>query len=88
MCFRRRQVDERADTRELRRGEARAADELEHLEASPARGVRDDVTGVGIAVERDVRQVSTPVPKDDDYGNEIAGVRSVLLQTPLGTYTS
>jgi len=31
--------------------------------------------------------IPTPVPRADEDGNEIAGVRSVLLQAPLGTYT-
>lgn len=36
-----------------------------------------------------IRQiVETPVPRVDEDGNEIAGVRSVLIQAPLGTYTS
>ena len=32
--------------------------------------------------------IPTPAAKVDEDGNEIAGVRSVLLQAPLGTYTS
>src|SRR5258708_32710893 len=32
--------------------------------------------------------IPTPAAKMDEDGNEIAGVRSVLLQAPLGTYTS
>jgi len=36
-----------------------------------------------------IRQViPTPAAKVDEDGNEIAGVKSLLLQAPLGTYTS
>jgi hypothetical protein len=33
------------------------------------------------------RAIATPAPKVDADGNEIAGVRSLLLRVPLGTYT-
>jgi hypothetical protein len=33
------------------------------------------------------RAIPTPAPKVDADGNEIAGVRSLLLRVPLGTYT-
>src|SRR5438552_14784304 len=32
--------------------------------------------------------IPTPAARVDEDGNEIAGVKSVLLQAPLGTYTS
>jgi hypothetical protein len=48
----------------------------------------DDVSGVMAAQPPAVRQVLPQlVPKVDADGNEIAGVRSVLLEVPLGTYT-
>jgi hypothetical protein len=48
-----------------------------------------DESGVMTNVVPPIRQiVETPVPKVDEDGNEIAGVRSVLIQAPLGTYTS
>ena len=39
------------------------------------------------AVERRGRDYAVRVPRVDADGNEIAGVRSVALQAPLGTYT-
>jgi hypothetical protein len=52
--------------------------ELNHLfmndDSEPPRHLKD-------------RQYSVLVPKVDRDGNEIAGVRSVTLQVPLGTYT-
>jgi len=48
-----------------------------------------DESGVITNVVPPIRQiVETPVPAVDEDGNEIAGVRSVLIQAPLGTYTS
>jgi len=48
----------------------------------------DDVSGVMAQQPPAVRQVLPQVvPKVDADGNEIAGVRSVLLDVPLGTYT-
>jgi hypothetical protein len=36
-----------------------------------------------------IRQIiPTPAASVDEDGNDIAGVRSVLLQAPLGTYTA
>jgi hypothetical protein len=47
-----------------------------------------DVSGVMSSQPPVVRQVLPQlVPKVDADGNEIAGVRSVLLEVPLGTYT-
>lgn len=47
-----------------------------------------DVSGVMTAEVPVVRQtLPTLVPRVDADGNEIAGVRSVLLEAPLGTYT-
>jgi hypothetical protein len=47
-----------------------------------------DVSGVMAAQPPAVRQVLPQlVPKVDADGNELAGVRSVLLEAPLGTYT-
>jgi hypothetical protein len=47
-----------------------------------------DVSGVMALQPPNVRQVLPQVvPKVDADGNEIAGVRSVLLEVPLGTYT-
>jgi hypothetical protein len=47
-----------------------------------------DVSGVMALQPPPVRQVLPQlVPKVDADGNEIAGVRSVLLEVPLGTYT-
>ena len=47
-----------------------------------------DVSGVMALQPPVVRQMlPTLVPKVDADGNEIAGVRSVLLEAPLGTYT-
>lgn len=47
-----------------------------------------DVSGVMAAEVPVVRQtLPTLVPRVDADGNEIAGVRSVLLEAPLGTYT-
>jgi hypothetical protein len=49
----------------------------------------NDESGVETVVVPSIRQIiETPVPKVDRDGNEIAGVRSVLIQAPLGTYTS
>jgi hypothetical protein len=48
-----------------------------------------DESGVMTNVVPPIKQIiPTPVPKVDEDGNEIAGARSVLLQAPLGTYTS
>jgi hypothetical protein len=48
----------------------------------------DDVSGVMALQPPVIRQVLPQlVPKVDADGNEIAGVRSVLLEVPLGTYT-
>ena len=47
-----------------------------------------DVSGVMASQPPAVRQVLPQlVPKVDADGNELAGVRSVLLEVPLGTYT-
>jgi hypothetical protein len=47
-----------------------------------------DVSGVMASQPPVVRQVLPQlVPKVDADGNELAGVRSVLLEVPLGTYT-
>jgi hypothetical protein len=47
-----------------------------------------DVSGVMASQPPAVRQVLPQlVPKVDADGNEVAGVRSVLLEVPLGTYT-
>ena len=49
----------------------------------------NDQSGVETKVVPPIKQIiSTPAPRLDEDGNEIAGVRSVLLQAPLGTYTS
>ena len=49
----------------------------------------NDESGVMTNVVPPIKQViPTPAAKMDEDGNEIAGVRSVLLQAPLGTYTS
>ena len=49
----------------------------------------NDQSGVMTNVVPPIRQViPTPAAKVDDDGNEVAGVKSVLLQAPLGTYTS
>jgi hypothetical protein len=49
----------------------------------------NDESGVMTNVVPPIKQViPTPAAKVDEDGNEIAGVRSVLLQAPLGTYTS
>ena len=49
----------------------------------------NDQAGVETNVVPRIKQViATPAAKLDDDGNEIAGVRSMLLQAPLGTYTS
>jgi hypothetical protein len=48
-----------------------------------------DESGVMTKVVPPIKQIIlTPVPSVDEDGNEIAGVKSVLLQAPLGTYTS
>jgi hypothetical protein len=48
-----------------------------------------DQSGVMTKVVPPIKQIiPTPAAKVDEDGNEIAGVRSVLLQAPLGTYTS
>jgi hypothetical protein len=48
-----------------------------------------DESGVMTNVVPPISQIiETPVPAVDEDGNEIAGVRSVLIQAPLGTYTS
>ena len=54
------------------------------------RGFRyNDESGVITNVVPPIKQIiPTPAAKMDEDGNEIAGVRSVLLQAPLGTYTS
>ena len=47
-----------------------------------------DVSGIVTLQPPVVRQtLPTLVPRVDEDGNEMAGVRSVLLQAPLGTYT-
>ena len=47
-----------------------------------------DVSGVMSVQPPSIRQVlPTLVPRVDADGNELAGVRSVLLEAPLGTYT-
>jgi len=47
-----------------------------------------DVSGVMASQPPAVRQVLPQlVPKVDADGNELAGIRSVLLEVPLGTYT-
>jgi len=49
----------------------------------------NDESGVMTKVVPPIRQIiPTPAARVDEDGNEIAGVRSVLLQAPLGTYTS
>ncbi|HMG58531.1 MAG TPA: alpha/beta hydrolase domain-containing protein [Burkholderiales bacterium] len=49
----------------------------------------NDESGVMTKVVPSIKQIiPTPAAKVDEDGNEIAGVRSVLLQAPLGTYTS
>jgi hypothetical protein len=49
----------------------------------------NDQSGVMTNVVPPIKQiVPTPAAKVDEDGNEIAGVKSVLLQAPLGTYTS
>jgi hypothetical protein len=48
----------------------------------------NDESGVMTKVVPPIKQIiPTPAAKMDEDGNEIAGVRSVLLQAPLGTYT-
>ena len=47
-----------------------------------------EVSGIVSLQPPVVRQtLPTLVPRVDEDGNELAGVRSVLLQAPLGTYT-
>jgi hypothetical protein len=49
----------------------------------------NDQSGVMTSVVPPIKQIiPTPAAKLDKDGNEIAGVKSVLLQAPLGTYTS
>jgi hypothetical protein len=49
----------------------------------------NDQSGVMTNVVPPIKQViPTPAAKVDEDGNEVAGVKSVLLQAPLGTYTS
>jgi hypothetical protein len=49
----------------------------------------NDQSGVITNVVPPIKQViPTPAAKLDADGNEVAGVKSVLLQAPLGTYTS
>src|SRR5918996_1409387 len=49
----------------------------------------NDQSGVIANVVPPIEQIiPTPAPKVDEDGNEIAGVKSVLLRAPLGTYTS
>ena len=49
----------------------------------------NDQSGVMTNVVPPIKQIiPTPAAKLDKDGNEIAGVKSVLLQAPLGTYTS
>jgi Alpha/beta hydrolase domain len=49
----------------------------------------NDQSGVMINVVPPIKQIiPTLAAKVDEDGNEIAGVKSVLLQAPLGTYTS
>jgi len=49
----------------------------------------NDQSGVMTKVVPPIKQIiPTLAPKVDEDGNEIAGMKSVLLQAPLGTYTS
>jgi hypothetical protein len=49
----------------------------------------NDQSGVMTKVVPPIKQIiPTPAARVDEDGNEIAGVKSVLLQAPLGTYTS
>jgi len=49
----------------------------------------NDESGVMTNVVPPIKQIiPTPVSKVDEDGNEVAGIKSVLLQAPLGTYTS
>ena len=49
----------------------------------------NDQSGVMTRVVPRIKQIiPTLAPKVDEDGNEIAGVKSVLLQAPLGTYAS
>jgi Alpha/beta hydrolase domain len=49
----------------------------------------NDQSGVMTNVVPPIKQViPTPAARVDEDGNEVAGVKSVLLQAPLGTYTS
>ena len=49
----------------------------------------NDVSGVIANVPPPIKQIIVPlVPRVDVDGNEIAGVRSLLLRLPLGTYLS
>jgi hypothetical protein len=48
----------------------------------------NDESGVMTKLVPSIKQIiPTPAAKVDEDGNEIAGVKSVLLQAPLGTYT-
>ena len=49
----------------------------------------NDQSGVITKVVPPIKQIiPTPASRVDEDGNEVAGVKSVLLQAPLGTYTS
>jgi len=49
----------------------------------------NDESGVMTKVVPPIKQIiPTLAPKVDEDGNEVAGMKSVLLQAPLGTYTS
>ena len=49
----------------------------------------NDQSGVMTKVVPPIKQIiPTLAPKVDEDGNEVAGMKSVLLQAPLGTYTS
>src|SRR5207247_6696694 len=49
----------------------------------------NDESGVMSKVVPPIKQIiPTPASRVDEDGNEVAGVKSVLLQAPLGTYTS
>jgi hypothetical protein len=55
----------------------------------PGAPTPDDVMNVMTNVVPPIRRIiPTPAAKVDEDGNEIAGLKSVLLQAPLGTYTS
>ncbi len=53
----------------------------------PAFRYSDNSGIIGVVPPRVLRVIPTPVPKVDADGNEVAGVKSLLLRVPLGTYT-